>query len=990
MPEVRALNENPGIKTHGNPVTLPSGSAIECKNFKCTRDNVYSKVRGRKTYGSGLPSENITQMLQYKDRLICHMGNNTLYYDSNGSGTFSQYTGTFTDPESGYKMQSLETSGNLYITDSAGIKRVDSLSGTFVNAGIPKGLSFDIRIIDSTNWMSNGNTVSYRIVWTYTDTNNNKHIGAPSERQDITNSAGADRAVELRIYIPDEITVNYYIEIYRSSQTTGTPPEDYQLVYQAYPTSTEITAGVLTLEDILPDDWRGASLYTNTTQEGISQSTERPPKANPITRYKNFTFYGNIKNLHRLYTALISTANITAGTSTIKIDDGTNDITFNVYAENAGNAITGCADNGSGLIRVTSVAHGFSNGDYVRIYDVEGTTEANGVWVIEGVTANTFDLTGSSFSNAYTANGTADRYEDYGATPRFILYSSGTDAQNIENTAKSIVRCINLTTTNTYWNAYYNSTSLDPVGKIELTAKTMGADPFYIIVDSTDTGGNFTPTIPTSGTTYISTNDNFQHAIMWSKEDQPEAVPLVNIKKIGSQDDPIVKVIGLRDSLIIINQKDGIWRMTGETVSTFDFHEFDGTVECKQLNSIAKGENSIYMFSNAGYVKISDVGAEVIGRDTEKDDLKPIQVSGFDTEGYGWYYQSEKSYKISTYKDENSTDNDIVKEYNVFANAWTHREVGVYTNDTKVSVGIVVNDIEYTAPLTGNNLLVERKDVALSDYTTPDISNTITAINSTDKYITLGTAITIHDDALLKQGSLTRTVTAANSTTQLTLLSVSNLAIDMGSINVAGCADNGSGVIRVTTSTIHGLDTGNGITIAGVVGTTEANGDWTITVVDTTHFDLDGSTYANAYVSGGTVTNEITIYPGIKSQIKFQQLHGGLPEYDKFFEKVTIFFDNDETSVSNVEVITTTDADTNSQVTNLNGTSTDVWEGEWSGVWGDRVETDRMLMLIPEEHARGSMLYLTVIHAIPKEKCDLCGYSVIFSITDTRCQVYWL
>jgi hypothetical protein len=69
--------------------------------------------------------------------------------------------------------------------------------------------------------------------------------------------------------------------------------------------------------------------------------------------------------------------------------------------------ITGAANNGSGLIRITAATHGFSTGQSVGIESVGGTTEANGSWTVTVITANTFDLQGSTFVNAYTAGGTA-------------------------------------------------------------------------------------------------------------------------------------------------------------------------------------------------------------------------------------------------------------------------------------------------------------------------------------------------------------------------------------------------------------------------------------------------------------------------------------------------------------------------------------------------------------------------------------------------------
>mgnify|MGYP003649588819 CR=1 FL=1 len=69
--------------------------------------------------------------------------------------------------------------------------------------------------------------------------------------------------------------------------------------------------------------------------------------------------------------------------------------------------ISGAANNGSGLVRITATAHGYSTGNTVTISGVVGTTEANGTHVITVISVNTFDLVGSSFSNAYTSGGSA-------------------------------------------------------------------------------------------------------------------------------------------------------------------------------------------------------------------------------------------------------------------------------------------------------------------------------------------------------------------------------------------------------------------------------------------------------------------------------------------------------------------------------------------------------------------------------------------------------
>lgn len=85
----------------------------------------------------------------------------------------------------------------------------------------------------------------------------------------------------------------------------------------------------------------------------------------------------------------------------------TGDATYNASVPLVARAVTGAANNGGGLVRVTSNGHGYINGQVVTVSGVVGTVEANGSWVVAGVTANTFDLVGSAFVNAYVSGGSA-------------------------------------------------------------------------------------------------------------------------------------------------------------------------------------------------------------------------------------------------------------------------------------------------------------------------------------------------------------------------------------------------------------------------------------------------------------------------------------------------------------------------------------------------------------------------------------------------------
>lgn len=70
--------------------------------------------------------------------------------------------------------------------------------------------------------------------------------------------------------------------------------------------------------------------------------------------------------------------------------------------------------------------------------------------------------------------------------------------------------------------------------------------------------------------------------------------------------------------------------------------------------------------------------------------------------------------------------------------------------------------------------------------------------------------------------------------------------------NVSGAVNNGSGLVRLTV-TGHGLSTGDKVFVLSVGGVSAANGYWTITNSGTNTVDLQGSTFAGTYTSGGTL-----------------------------------------------------------------------------------------------------------------------------------------
>lgn len=105
---------------------------------------------------------------------------------------------------------------------------------------------------------------------------------------------------------------------------------------------------------------------------------------------------------------------------------------------NAGSkTVTGCANNGSGLVRVTFAAgHGISSsysGSYIRISDVTGTTEANGTWIVTYVDETNIDLVGSTFANEYSSGGKL-YFVSIAESDYNIIYSAGSPLFSYQGT----------------------------------------------------------------------------------------------------------------------------------------------------------------------------------------------------------------------------------------------------------------------------------------------------------------------------------------------------------------------------------------------------------------------------------------------------------------------------------------------------------------------------------------------------------------------------
>jgi hypothetical protein len=301
-----------GLHSSPNPYSeVPQGALIRADNIVIDQNSVAEPRRGFDVL-AGSTTANVNRLFFYQDVLFAHNGISLLRY-ANGAWVSN---GALTAPP-GAKVRDSQSNSNLFLTTSTGIKKLDVPTGALGSSGVAKAIDLSATLQNVSNWLAANDLVAYRVVWGIKDSNNNLILGVPSQREVITNSGGSPRSVLLNVTIPDTITANHFLQVYRSSPSTVTPSDELQLVYEKNPTAGEIIAKAIVVSDIVPDSLRGAFLYTSASQEGLAAGNERPPFAVDIATFRNSTFFAGTKTPQRSAVFLISVS----GTNGLMIGD---------------------------------------------------------------------------------------------------------------------------------------------------------------------------------------------------------------------------------------------------------------------------------------------------------------------------------------------------------------------------------------------------------------------------------------------------------------------------------------------------------------------------------------------------------------------------------------------------------------------------------------------------------------------------------------------
>lgn len=664
MPQQETLRLR-GVFTHPNRFSeVPEGALSRAENVVIDRESLIEPRRGKPFYGSAIvsPAQDIQRIIPFDGKLVVHYGSALEHDDADGS--FSAYATALSAPASGFRVRDAIMNGNLYLTSSVGLRKIDEITDDHVAAGVHAPLDSTYTLSGSSGYLSDDMIAAYRAVLFYEDENDNEIVSAPSARLVVVNEAGGSRNIALTWYIPSGLTTDHYWRVYRSPQIDldGEPSDELQLAGEGRITSTDISNGFFALTDSTPDSLRGANLYTNPLEEGIQNANDQPPLAKDICPFNGFLLYANVSGKHRFFLTLL-------GTGTLSVND---------------------------------------------TLKVAGRT--------------------------YTAKAAEDD-----TSQEFLLATSGTPSENIEDTARSIVRVVNADSSATVY-AFYDSGSNDAPGIMRFQERGLGGSSFQL---STSQADAFSPTLPaTDDGSQTSSADLRENFVAVSKLQQPEAVPLGNRLWCGNT--PIRRILALREAVFVLSDVIGI--VTGTDISNFSFSELDTTTKLTAPESAIVVNDAIYCDSNQGVVRITQQGVQVISRQIEQDIRRAALFTDYASKAFAFGYETDRCYFLAV-PTGNSETPSLIWRYNAFTSGWQH-----FALEASCAVVDPVNDKLLIADPDTATLRRERKALDSTDYADEEFDVTISS--STDEDVTLADATGLEVGDLLVQSALRSRITA--------------------------------------------------------------------------------------------------------------------------------------------------------------------------------------------------------------------------------------
>lgn len=359
------------------------------------------------------------------------------------------------------------------------------------------------------------------------------------------------------------------------------------------------------------------------------------------------------------------------------------------------------------------------------------------------------------------------------ASRNFHIYITGTPAQNIENTTRSLIRVINYDQS-VFVHAVY---VLNGIG---LPSIVLEAD--YPILSA------FTATASAHATAYsptltsVSSSLNITINGMYvSKEGELEAVPAFNTYPVGDSSSPVYRVTSSSSTYAYAIKSDGIYQVSGYTPATLSLTTFDETTRIIGADTVVSLNSQIWMFSNQGVVAISDSGVNgqsQLSIQNIFDELTQANLAAIQTAAFAIGYESDKKYLLCL-PSGNISYSDVQYGFNYVTNCWT-------TWSRNIQFGYINQSLDLMyicrADSTNTTLSYENKTGSFTDFSDESFAVTITVVSGT--LITLSSISGITEGDILYQTSDLYSTIVSIDTDAVTVTVVDTLAFTVAAATI--------------------------------------------------------------------------------------------------------------------------------------------------------------------------------------------------------------
>ncbi len=393
----------------------------------------------------------------------------------------------------------------------------------------------------------------------------------------------------------------------------------------------------------------------------------------------------------------------------------------------------------------------------------------------------------------YTAHGSTT------ADNQFVVVTStgptgSTNSEAIERTAQNLVTAINTSTTNTTTWAEYITDPDGLPGQIRLVSRTGNASAFSAVASLH--GNAFRPSIASA---VSAAADTYANGYTFSKPNQPDAVPSVNLGRIGRDDTALLRMQVLRDAVYFFTDC-GIYVLTGRTVNDFAVQEFDLSFRLRGRDMVCVCDDAIYAWGWEGIARITRSGVEYISNGIEPLVWKTVLDAGSTwLASYAWAtaYRSRHKVLFAVPMDGTNGNCATIYAYDTRMQAWTS---WLFIRGTAATVGHSCGVVRVSDDLlmmgqwnsSGGDAKIfkERLTYTAADYVddTVDTSNEAIAKQVQWNCVTSSPELETHWDELHLLFDVSPTFSGWTTPTALTVVFTSDLASASANLALAPTA----------------------------------------------------------------------------------------------------------------------------------------------------------------------------------------------------------